>query len=131
MFRPYLVPLCLVGIALGCSAADTAPTGWVEGHLSIVSLRAVEPSDEMPRQQVAPEMYREYPLVILTPDTTKQVARVIADGNGNYRVALPPGTYLLDVEGRAAKRLRGQARQLSVLPNQTIRVDMNVVTGSR
>ncbi len=34
---------------------------------------------------------------------------VTADMNGNYRVTLPPGNYVLDVQGRARTRAREAA----------------------
>ena len=33
------------------------------------------------------------PLIILSPDGKKEIMRVTADGNGNYRATLPPGDY--------------------------------------
>ena len=47
------------------------------------------------------ETYAEYPLIILSQDGKKEIARITADENGNYHVALPPGDYVLDVQGRA------------------------------
>ena len=101
----------------------------MEGHLKIVSLREVEPSDAMPRQTVTAERYAEYPLTVLSQDGKKEIARVTADGNGNYRVALPPGAYILDVQDRAAKRLRAKPQEFTVTSNQTVHVDMNIIIG--
>ena len=84
----------------------------------------------MPRQTVTAERYAEYPLIVLTGDGSKQVERFTADENGNYHVALSPGAYVLDMEGRAARRLRTQPRQFTVVPNQTARVDMNILIGA-
>jgi hypothetical protein len=115
---------------LACSALVTAAEqGFLEGHMKIIFGMAVEPSDEMPRPEVAPESYAEYPLVILSQDAKKEVARVTADENGNYRVALPPGNYVLDVQGRVPKRLRARPQPLTVVPNQTVRVDMTIFIG--
>lgn len=117
-------------------ASSTAPSngvspGFMEGHLKIASLGEVEPSDAMPRQTVTAEKYAEYPLIILSQEERKEIARVTADGNGNYRTALPPGNYILDVQDRAAKRLRAKPQPFSVVSNQTVHVDMNVVIGFR
>jgi hypothetical protein len=117
-------------------ASSTAPSngvspGFMEGRLKIASLGEVEPSDVMPRQTVTAEKYAEYPLIILSQDEKKEIARVTADGNGNYRTALPPGNYILDVQDRAAKRLRAKPQPFSVVSNQTVHVDMNVVIGFR
>ena len=52
-----------------------------------------------------------------------------ADESGNYRVALPPGAYVLDVQDRARKRLRAKPQPFTVVPNQTVRVDMSIFIG--
>jgi len=46
----------------GNASIKAAPQGFMEGHLKIVVIRAVEP-DNMP--QPAPETYAYYPLTIL------------------------------------------------------------------
>jgi hypothetical protein len=123
-------------VATSLVLAGTAPSkaeqpGYIEGHLKIISPRVVEPSDEMPRPEVAPESYGEYPLVILSQEGKKEIARVTADANGNYRVPLPPGNYILDMQDRAAKRLRAKPQPFSIVSNQTVRVDMNIIIGFR
>jgi hypothetical protein len=120
-------------VATSLVLAGTAPSkaeqpGYIEGHLKIISPRVVEPSDEMPRPEVAPESYGEYPLVILSQEGKKEIARVTADANGNYRAALPPGDYILDVQGRARKHVRWKPKPFTVVSNQTVRVDMDIDT---
>jgi len=56
---------------------------------------------------------------------------VTADGNGNYRVALPPGDYVLDVQRRARARVRATPQPFTVVSGQTVRVDMDIDTGVR
>jgi hypothetical protein len=130
MLLKYLISGWLFFIPLGCIASDdAAPPGFLEGHLKIISPREVEPSDAMPRQTVTAERYAEYPLIILSQDGQKEIARVTADGNGNYRAALPAGNYILDVQDRTAKRLRAKPQPFSVVSNQTVHVDMNVIIG--
>ena len=68
------------------------PPGFVEGHLNIASLGEVEPSDGNAPATTA-ENYAEYPLIVLSQDRQKEIARVTADGNGNNHAALPPGNY--------------------------------------
>jgi hypothetical protein len=127
----YLIAIASSLILAGTTPSDAAPPGFVEGHLKIIWLGAAEPSDEMPRQAVAPETYAEYPLIVLSQDGQKEIARVNADANGNYRVALPPGNYILDVQDRAAKRVRAKPQPFTVVSNQTVRVDMSIVIGFR
>jgi hypothetical protein len=127
-FLKYLiagVTLILAGPVPG----DVVPPGFIEGHLKIVFLGAAEPSDSMPRQTVTPEQYAEYPLIVLSEDGKREIARVTADENGNYRAALPPASYILDVQDRAAKRIRAKPQPFTVLSNQSVHVDMNILIG--
>ena len=131
MFLKYLIAACIFLILAG-ALVNAAPPGLMEGHLKIVSLKQVEVGDEMPRPAVPAETYAEYPLIILSQDGTKEIARVTADENGNYRVALSPGDYILDVQGRKPKgHLRAKPQPFTVASNQTVRVDMNIDTGIR
>ena len=129
MFLKYLTAACALLVLVGTESINAAPQGFLEGHLKIVSLREVEPSDEMPRQTVAPETYAEYPLIVLSQDGEKEIAHVTADENGKYRVALPPGAYVLDVQDRVAKGVRAKPQPFTVVSNQTVRVDMSIFTG--
>jgi len=132
MFLKNLIVGCIfLLLASGPGSSAALPPGTMEGHLKIVSPRAVEPSDDMPRPAVAPETYAKFPLIILSQDGEKQIARLIPDENGYYRVALPPGAYVLDVQDRVAKRLRAKPQPFTVISNQTVRVDMNIFTGLR
>ena len=118
----------------GAASIKAAPQGFMEGHLKIVVIRAVEP-DDMP--QPAPETYAEYPLIILSQDGKREIARLTADKSGNYRVALPPGAYILRVqersaEERAAERIHAihaNPQPFTVVSNQTVRVDMSIFIG--
>ena len=67
----------------------------------------------------------------LSSDGKTEVARVTADERGNYRTALPPGEYVLDVQGRAPGRVRAQPRRFQVVSGKTVRIDMDMDTGVR
>ena len=126
------VALALGIFLLAVSASlHAAEQGFLEGHLKIIFGMAAQPSDDMPRPEIAPESYAEYPLVVLSQDGKKEVAGLTADEDGNYRITLPPGNYILDVQDRAAKRLRARPQPFTVVSNQTVRVDMNINRGIR
>src|SRR5438034_8626687 len=120
------------GILLMLAGSDSikaAPQGFIEGHLKIVVIRAVEP-DNMPQ----PENYAEYPLIILSQDGKREIARLTADKSGNYRVALLPGAYILAVqerpaEERAAEPIHANPQPFTVVSNQTVRVDITIFIG--
>ena len=126
-----LIVGCLLLSPVGGIAWDkAAPSGFLEGHLQIVSPKPVELADgEAPT--VTAETFAEYPLIVLSQNTKKEVARIIADRNGNYRVALPPGTYILDVQDRERKHVRAKPQRFTIVAKQTVHVDMEVDTGIR
>jgi hypothetical protein len=127
MLLKFLIYTCLALIPIGCVASDkAAPPGFLEGHLKIRSSSPVDIGDEN-APTVAAESYGEYPLLILSRGNKKEVARLTADENGNYRVALPPGDYVLEVQGRPRTRLRWKAQSFTVMSNQTVRVDMDII----
>jgi len=131
MFSKYLVSALMVFLLVGSAWINAAQQGFLEGHLKIIFGMAVGPSDEMPRPEGAPQSYAAYPLIILSQAERKEIARVTADEKGNYRVALPPGNYVLDIQDRVAKHVRAAPRPFTVVSNQTVQVDMNIVIGLR
>ena len=120
---------CIFLMLAGTASIKAASQGFMEGHLNIVVIRAVEP-DNVP--QPAPESYAEYPLIILSQDGKREIARLTADKSGDYRVALPPGAYILHVQERAeerAERTHANPQPFTVVSNQTVRVDMTIFIG--
>jgi hypothetical protein len=130
-FLKNLIAGCIFVVLIGGAvASDAVPPGFVEGHLKIISLTPVELADGN-TPTVTAETYAEYPLIILNREEKEEITRVTADRNGNYRVVLPPGDYILDVQGRAHKHVRGKSQFFTVVSNQTVRVDMDIDTGIR
>ena len=98
--------------------------------MNIASLGEVEPSDGNAPATTA-ENYAEYPLIVLSKDRQKEVARITPDRDGDYRVSLPPGDYVLDAQGRRPGGVRAQPQPFTVVSNQTVRIDMNIDAGIR
>jgi hypothetical protein len=126
----YLIFACVFAVLVGSACVNAAPQGFLEGHLKIYSPKEVELADATPTEKMT-ENYANYPLIVLSRDRKKEVARMTADANGNYRVALPPGDYLLDVQDRRRRHVRATPQPFTVASNQTVRVDMNIDTGIR
>ena len=126
----YFVTLCVSSVLAGTTSINAAAPGFVEGHLKIISPREVELVNGTPASITA-ETYAEYPLIILSKDGKNEVARITADGNGNYHAELPPGDYVLDVQRRAPGHVRAKPQRFTVVSNQTVRVDMDIDTGVR
>jgi hypothetical protein len=113
-------------------SSHAVPPGFLEGHLKIVALKEVDLADDgNAAKTVTEEPYAEYPLVVLTRDGGKKITRVTADREGNYRVTLPPGDYVLDVQGRGRGHVRAKPQPFTVVSNQTVHVDMDIDTGIR
>jgi hypothetical protein len=111
MFLKYLIA-CLFLIPVGCTASNNAvPPGFMQGHLHIVSPKPVELADGN-APAVTAETYTEYPLIIFSQDGKKEIARVTADGEGNYRVAPAAGRLY---SGRARPRPQTCPRQAATV----------------
>src|SRR6266700_431563 len=128
MFLKDLIAGCIFLVLAGsATASDALPSGVMEGHLKILSPNPVDIGDET-AATVTAENYADYPLLVLSRDKQKEIARITADTNGNYRAVLPPGDYLLDVQGRPRKHVRWKPQPFTVVSNQTVRVDMTIDT---
>ncbi len=127
LFLKCVIAVCVFSVVTGMA---TEPPGFVEGHLKILSPKEVELADGN-APAITAENYARYPLIILSQGEKKEIARVTADGNGNYRTALPPGDYVLDVQARARGHVRAKPQRFTVVSNQTVHVDMNIDTGVR
>jgi hypothetical protein len=128
-FFKHIIGVCLTLLMLGSTAMNAAPQGFLEGRLKIVSRTPVELEGENNARETTSAMtdtYASYPLVVLSRGERKQITRITADGKGNYRVALPPGDYILDVEGRVPKRVHVRAQPFTIVANETVHVDITV-----
>ncbi len=122
----YPIAACIFLVLVGIAPINAAPQGFLEGHLKILSPTPVQPDENMATETAA--NYADYPLVILSSDGRREIARVGADAKGNYRVALPPGDYILDVQRHEGGHLRAKPQRFTIVSKQTVRVDMNIET---
>jgi hypothetical protein len=131
----YLIAVCICSAFTAPASINAAPQGFLEGQLKITSARPVELNDENPSRPIDGKLvaagadYANYPLVVLSQGERKQVVRITADAQGHYRAALPPGDYILDVEGRIPKRLHVRAQPFTIVPHETVHVDITIDTG--
>lgn len=117
-------------VALAVGSANAQSPGFLEGHLKIIASREVELADATPSENAA-DNYAGCPLIILSRDKQKEIARITADENGNYSASLPPGDYVLDVQDRRRHHVRATPQPFTIAANQTVRVDMAIDTGVR
>jgi len=133
LISKFLTAACIFSNLLCISSVKAASEGYLEGHLKIIFSKAVE-SDDTPRAEIAPQSYAEYPLVILTQQGRREIKHLTTDAEGDYRVALPPGDYILEVqaldgEERTATHTHTTPQPFTIAPNQTVHVDMTVFAG--
>jgi hypothetical protein len=127
----FLILTYIFLVPIGSLVSNNAVPGFLEGRLRILPSREVELAEGTP-SKVSAGNYADYPLIILSQDGKKEIGRVTADGSGNYRLALPPGDYILDVQGRPPKgHVRAKPQRFTITSNQIARVDMDVDTGIR
>ena len=124
----YLIAACIFLGVISAFSVEATPQGFVEVELKVVSLRPVQRDDENTPQMTARNS-GDYPLIVLNRSERKQMARITSDRDGKYRTSLPPGDYVLDVEGRVAKRLHAKVQSFTVVANETVHVEMTITTG--
>ena len=127
-FLKNLIAACVFLLLVGSASIDATPQGFLEGQLKILARRPVELADENTATLTA-QNYADYPLIVLSRDGKKQIAQVTADKDGNYRVALPPGDYILDLQRHESGNLRAKPQPFTIVSNQTVHVDMNILIG--
>ena len=123
--KPLVVGYVFLVLVLANRANAGGLSGFIEGHLRIASQKPVALAGEGVSKNVM-ENFSDHQLVIRIRDGQKEISKVTADNTGKYRVALPPGEYVLDIQGRASKRLKAQPQPFTIVSGQTTRVDMNL-----
>ena len=127
MLRSRVIAVLMIALTTLGAASDS--NGVLVGQLRILALKEVAKAEDVPAKPFATN-YSDYPLVVLSQDGKKEIAKILADESGNYRVSLPAGVYILDVQRRGGN-LRARPQLFTVVPNQTVRADFDIDTGVR
>jgi hypothetical protein len=127
LLKNLIVGGIVLMLAGNATSSDALPSGVMEGHLKILSSKPVDLGDEN-APTVTAKNYADYPLIVLSQDGKKEIARVTADENGNYRAVLPPGDYVLVAQRRARTHVSAKPQPFTVVSNQTVRVDVSIDT---
>lgn len=125
--------LCWIGLLGGlaaCAGVSQTMTGELVGHVTIGPLLPVERAD-VPTPTPAPEVYAAWQVLIYAADRSRLVARLALDAQGNYQVALPPGSYIVEMEGQGLNRGANLPQVVLITAAQTTRLDLSVDTGIR
>src|SRR5947207_5634660 len=122
LVKNLIVGCIFLALAGNATSSDALPSGVMEGHLTILSSKPVDIGDENAATVTAGN-YADYPLLVLSQDKQKEIVRITADTNGNYRAVLPPGDYLLVAQRRARKHVSVKSQRFTVSSNQSGRID--------
>jgi hypothetical protein len=115
---------------LACCAPPPKETGILQGHVTIGPLVPVVREGE-PEPTPAPEVYASRQIVIYAADGQTEVTRVQIDGQGNYQVGLPVGTYVVDINRAGIDRGIGLPATVQIEANEVTRLDVDIDTGIR
>ena len=103
-----LASLCW--FALESHAGPSVAPGFLEGRLKVDVAGGARLADD--ESKAASVNYADYPMAVLRKADRAEIASVIADENGHYRIPLPPGDYLLELKGPLSQTSRDAAASL-------------------
>jgi hypothetical protein len=79
----------------------------------------------------APEVYAAREIVVFEEDGKTEIARLKIDANGNYRVELPVGTYIIDINRIGIDTAAGLPKEIEITSLGVTRLDIDIDTGIR
>lgn len=139
-FRIAVIVFCALCVAscapLAAPVATTtpptssAPVGYLTGHVSIGPLTPVERVG-VPSPTPAPEVYAARSINIFKPDGVTLVVNVKINSDRTYRVALPPGDYVVALARSGIDRARGLPKPITIESGKTMQVKVDIDTGIR
>ena len=112
------------------SGVTNSQVGFLQGHANIGPLVPVERFGD-PTPIVPPEMYAARSLNIFQADGSTLVMNVKFDSNGNYRVALNPGVYVVALAKSGIDRGNDLPARITIESGKTIQLDISIDTGIR
>jgi len=124
----WLLIGCAVLLA-GC-VAPGGPTGALAGQVSIGPLSPVVREGES-EPTPAPEVFAERQVVIYRASGRSEVARAPIGPDGSYRVDLPAGRYVVDINHLGMDQAKGLPAPVDIVAGQTTRLDIAIDTGIR
>jgi hypothetical protein len=129
MVRLLLIVSVVLLAACG-GGTGQEPPGTLEGHVTVGPLNPVEQAGEPPKPP-PPEVYAERKIVVFDESGQREVARVDIDGQGNYRVELPPGAYTVDINHLGVDFSKDLPARVDLRSGQATRLDVDIDTGIR
>jgi hypothetical protein len=134
MERKYLWILGIISLLgiIAVSGCIQIPLGRLEGKVSIGPLCPVERIPPDPNCLPTNETYKAWPIGIWTPSKVIEVARIQpSPPDGTYRLELPAGTYIADLEKPQTFGARNLPATITIKPGETTMLNIDIDTGIR
>ena len=128
-WRVFWVAVMALAVSAGGCPGTSEPPGVLEGHVTIGPLSPVETPGENP--SVPPEVYEVRKVMVYDKDGSRLVAQVDIDGQGNYRVELKPGIYVVDINRIGIDHSSDVPTSVHIPSGGTVRLDIDIDTGIR
>jgi len=125
-----MIPLLCVIVVMTCGCPNgTQPPGILEGTVTIGPLTPVEtPGDKPP---VPPEVYESRKVMVHDAQGRALIAQVDIGNDGMYRVELPPGGYMVDINRIGIDSSADVPMSVQIQSGETVRLDIDIDTGIR
>ncbi len=101
--------------------------GYASGHVTIGPFCPVEQVGHP--CAVPPEAYTSRSVIVYESNGTTVKEKVALDADGNYKIALGPGTYYLQIEPAGIGA--GEKKKVTIVSFETSTVDFDIDTGIR
>ena len=119
----------VASLAVACRPR-VVEVGVLQGQVNIGPLvPAIREAESEPTP--SPEMYAARQIVIKDAAGGKQIQRVPIDATGYYRVVLPVGVYIIDINRIGIDSADRLPTQVEIKPGKTEILDVSIDTGIR
>ena len=128
----YSLLLFTLLLVLSCDERQIQPfeQGFLEGKVTIGPLCPVEKFPPDPACEPTEDTYKAWPIVVWTADKKTKIAKIQPELNGNYKIDLPEGSYIvaLDKKHRFGMNL---PVPINIEPGKTLTLHIDIDTGIR
>jgi hypothetical protein len=126
-FRIILLMVALSAMLISCGGTLQAD-GVLQGKVDIGPITPVQPITPVP---TSPEVYAARKVLVYDQGRSKLLYTVSLDNNGNYRIELAPGTYVVDINHAGIDRSSEVPKTIEITPDSTVVLNISIDTGLR
>jgi hypothetical protein len=129
MSKKFIILCIILGVLFLSACFQNSETGVLQGKVTIGPLTPVERPGVTPT--VPPEVYQARKVLVFDNTGKNLIKTVDIDNNGNYRVELKTGNYVVDINHAGIDRSSDVPRQIQISPGGTVNLDIDIDTGIR